>query len=448
MARFFQRSVLVWGVFLGFCPVFHGVTEEATTVLVISLDQAVEAAVEQSFSLQKSAIDLNAAQYAAAHLWSELFPSISLGAGLSYGTPLFTSQGFQVDKSGLGYSVSAGLNLSLQGGLPSAMKIIELAYQSELLNYENARQQLEIQITKTFYTLLADQNRLVFLEESLELAQKQQEKSRIAFEHGLSGELSYLQTRLSVETAKLELHKGRTAYETTLRDFLFLLGYEQTGETSQVVLEGSLAIRPLDVDPETMIHRYLAKRPDILSMRQQIERLHYQETRTILDARAPSLSLSAQWRGNGGGSGDFSDTLSGSLNLSIPLDPWIPGTKKSQSITEASTAVEKARLDLKNTEHTAISQIRSLTANLRSSWDSIAIARFRAEIAERTYTLTEQGFQQGTVEFLELEDTRRKWAEARQQLADGELAYGLMILDLAAALNIDWRSIAQNGNES
>ncbi|MDR1301117.1 MAG: TolC family protein [Treponema sp.] len=448
MARLFQRAALVWGFFLGCCPVFRGVTEEAATVLILSLDQAVEAAVEQSFSLQKSALDLNVAQYAADHLWSELFPAISLGAGLSYGTPLFTGQGFQVDKSGLGYNVSAGLNVSLQGGLPSAIKIIELAYKSELLNYENARQQLEIQVTKTFYTLLADQTRLDFLAESLDLAEKQQEKSRVAFEYGLIGEMSYLQTRLSVETAKFELHKGRTAYDTTLRDFLFLLGYAQTEESRPVVLEGSLVIRSLDADPETLILRYLAKRPDILSMRQQIERLHYQETRTILDARAPSLSLSAQWRGNGGGAGDFSDTLSGSLNLSIPLDPWIPGTKKSQSITEAGTAVEKARLDLKNTEHTAMSQIRSLTANLRSSWASIEIARFRAEIAERTYTLTEQGFQQGTVEFLELEDTRRKWAEARQQLIDGELAYGLMILDLAAALNIDWRSIAQHGNES
>jgi outer membrane protein TolC len=442
----FLRGVLVWGVLLLFCPVVPGVSEEALPVWILSLDKAVEAATAQSLSLQKSAIDLSTAQYAATHLWPELFPSISAGAGLSYGTSLFTGQGSQLEQSGFGYSVSAGLNLSLQGGLPSALKLIQLAYQTELLNYDQARRQLAIQVTKTFYTLLTDKNRLIFLKETLDLAEKQREKSRIAFEYGLTGELSYLQTQLSVETAKLELSKAQTAYDTALGEFLLLLGYEQTGETGQVVLEGALAIQPWETDPEPLIHQYLAQRPDIVSMRQQIERLSTEETRTILNARAPSLSLSVQWRGNGSGSGGFSDNLSGNLSLSIPLDPWIPGTKSSQAITAAGAAVEKARLDLKNTEHTAMSQIRSLTANLRSSWDSLKIARLRSEIAERTYTLTEQGFQQGTVEFLELEDTRSKWAESRQQLVAGELAYALMILDLAAALNLDWRSMEQNGN--
>jgi outer membrane protein TolC len=58
------------------------------------------------------------------------------------------------------------------------------------------------------------------------------------------------------------------------------------------------------------------------------------------------------------------------------------------------------------------------------------------QIAERTYELTEQGFQQGTVEFLALEDTRNSMAEARQQLLTDELAYKTMSLDLAAALNL------------
>jgi outer membrane protein TolC len=65
------------------------------------------------------------------------------------------------------------------------------------------------------------------------------------------------------------------------------------------------------------------------------------------------------------------------------------------------------------------------------------------QIAERTYELTEQGFQQGTVEFLALEDTRNSMAEARQQLLTDELAYKTMSLDLAAALNLRPEELAQ-----
>ncbi|MDR2397634.1 MAG: TolC family protein [Spirochaetaceae bacterium] len=436
MQRMFLTLVFM-GCVLLLGPAVPGRGEERPPPRSLSLDEAVEAAATQSLSLQKSAIDVKIAHYAATHLWSELFPSLSAGAGVSYSTPLFTGQGFRLDQSGVGYSVSASLSLNLQTGLPSAMHLIQVAYQTELLNYEQARRQLAIQVTKTFYTLLADKNRLAFLRETLDLAEKQREKSRVAFDYGLMGELGYLQTQLSMETARLELNKAQSAYDTALTDFLLLLGLGD----DPVELAGSLEIEPWEADPEALIHQYLAQRPDVQSMYKEIERLETEERRTRWNAKAPSVSLGLQWRGSGEPSGTFSDNLSGSVNLSIPLDPWIPGTKNSQAITKASAAVEKAQLDLKNTELTARSQIRSLTANLHRSWESLAIARLRAEIAQRTYTLTEQGFTQGTVEFLELETTRSKWAEARQQLMDGELAYALLLLDLYAALNLDQRSI-------
>jgi outer membrane protein TolC len=103
--------------------------------------------------------------------------------------------------------------------------------------------------------------------------------------------------------------------------------------------------------------------------------------------------------------------------------------------------VEKARLGLKNAENEAAAQIRSLAAALRDSWASIEIARLSVEIAERTYELHEEGFRLGTVESLALEDTRNSLAEKRQQLLQSELAYQTMTLDLAAALNIDWKTL-------
>ncbi|MDR3342524.1 MAG: TolC family protein [Treponema sp.] len=416
-------------------------SQKAPVSVTLTLDKAVERAVGQSLSLQKSAIDSTSAAFAATHLWSELFPGISAGAGVSYGSNLFSGEGFRFEESGLGYSLSLGVTLSLNAGLPASMKLIKLAYQTQLLTYETSRRQLEIQVAKTFYGLIAEKANLSLLEELRTLAEKQVEKNRIAFANGLIGELTLLQSRLSAETAKLTLNKARTSYATLLGEFLELLGYTQDTEA---VLEGAIEIVQIDVDPELLIREHLVKRPDILSQRQTIERLEYVQNQTALTARAPSLSLSAQWRGgsgNGGIPSGFTDTLTGSLNLSIPIDPWIPGTSKSQSINTARVNVDKARLDLKDTETGAMNEIRSLAANLRDSWSNIEISRLRVTIAERTYQLTEQGFQNGTVEFLTLEDTRNKMAEARQQLLSDELNYKTMMLDLAAALNVDWNDV-------
>ncbi|MDR2485013.1 MAG: TolC family protein [Treponema sp.] len=402
----------------------------------LSLDQAVELALKRNIPLQKNAVDLAAAGYTAHNLWAEKFPAISAGAGRSYGSNLFTGEGFQFTGSGFGYNLSLGVNLSLNAGLPYAMKIIGLAYRSSLLAYEHARRQLEIQVARAFYTLIVQKENLALLQESLQLAKKQREKNRIAFENGIIALREYMQSQVSAQTAAFNLSKAQVSYELAVMEFFTALGLDAHTEAA---LEGTVEIEQITADPERLIRTYLAKRPDIIGQRQAIELLEYTEKRTALAGRAPSLSLSAQWRGSGNGdpSGTFTDNLSGSVTLSIPIDPWIPGTKTSQSIRNAGKEIEKAKLDLENTERAAQNQIRSLTANLQNLWNTIEISQLLVRIAEETYRLTEQAFQMGTVEFLILEDTRTKLVEARQQLLADKLTYKQTMLDLAGALNLN-----------
>jgi outer membrane protein TolC len=94
-------------------------------------------------------------------------------------------------------------------------------------------------------------------------------------------------------------------------------------------------------------------------------------------------------------------------------------------------------------EDAAKMQIRSLSILLRNSWDSILIARLSFTAAQRSYQLTEQGFLSGTVESLTLQDVRNNMANARQRLLQTELSYFNMILDLSAALNVDWKNLIQ-----
>lgn len=418
--------------------------EENPETLFLSPEQAVELALNQSLNLRKSSIDLNTAGIAANNLWAEVFPDISLSGGVSYQTPLLTGTPF-TSSNGFGYSASAGLSLSLRPSLSQTMKILDLTYRTQLLSYENARRQLEIQVIKNFFSLLAEKQNLAHLGEIKTLAEQQLEKNQTAFANGLIGQLAVLQSRLSAETARLNLIQSEAAYTVKLREFAALLGLEQEAASpAKIVLEGELQIARIHADPEQLIRDRLGNRPDIVSQRQNIERLELIRRQTLQNSRSPSLSLSAQWRGTGPGTNGFSDSLSGSLTLSIPVESWIPGTKGHQAIGAAEAGVEKARLDLKDTENRAMQEIRSLAENLKASWDSIEIARLRVEIAERAYELTAEGFRNGTVESLTLQEARNDMAQARQQLLNGELAYQTMSLDLAAALNIDWNALTRS----
>ena len=406
---------------------------------ILTLDRAVELAVENSVDLRRRLIDLRSAEYAANHLWAELFPGLSAGLGLSYGSALFTGEGFQGSAENLNYTANLGLSLQLNPSLSPAMRIAALAWQTGLSDYENARRLLAVSISGTFYSLIAEKEKLSLLEGTRALADLQLEKAGTGFQNGLVKELDYIQSRLGAETARLDLRKAEAGYADNLGKFLALLGLEQAAPP---ILEGEIRIARFEADSEELIRQYLPSRPDMKSRRQEIERLVLAERQKAGSGRAPSLNLGAQWQGGssstgGGMGGDFSDRLSGSLTLNIPLDGWIPGTKTSQSIRTAGADIEKARLSLREAENEAMQSIRSLVTGLSNSWESIELAELSMQLAERTYELAEEGFQNGALELLALEDNRNKMTEARQRLLDDRLAYKKMMLELSSALNID-----------
>jgi multidrug efflux system outer membrane protein len=407
----------------------------------LSLEEAVSLALEYNLNLQKDRIDLEASGYSEKNLWSEIFPSINASARAGFSNALFSGSGSSQD-SVLSYSAGLGLSLSLNAGIPYAMRSIKLAHQGNILRYEDACSQLSIQVTKKYYSLVAEKNNLLLLEEILSLAQKQYEKSEVSFRNGLLGELSLLQSGLAVENARYNLISASTAYANSMAEFLAMLGMPSD---SRVTLLGEVNIVRINTDPEALITEHLPLRPDIVRSTQEIERLRYAHTQSLLQNRAPSVNLSLDW--NVSSFDPLAERLSGSANLNIPLDSWIPGTARNQTVRRTDGALEKARLDLAIIQDAAKNQIRSLAALLRNSWDSITIARLGFSTAQRSYQLTEQGFLNGTVEALALEDARNNMANARQRLLQSELSYFNMILDLSAALNIDWKNLIQTFGE-
>jgi multidrug efflux system outer membrane protein len=416
--------------------------------LTLTLDNAVERALRHSIELQKSRITLNDGEYSSKRLWAELFPTINASAGISYGNaPLFTgtAEERRIGEHNFGYNISAGIVLNLNAGIPYRMRLLNLAYQQQFLSHEETRRLLEIATAQHFYTLITTRENLAQLDETLGLAERQLEKHRVGRANGLISEATLLQSRLAVETARYELSSARAAYTQDLGVFLSVLGLPPE---TPAKLEGEFTIQKIDMDPEELIREYLPKRPDIEQQRQAIARLELAERQALLGSRAPSLDLSFSWQGGPSGTrpitNPFSDNLSGSATLRIPVNPWIPGTRESQTLRGAASDIEKALLDLKNTEENAAAQIRSLMVNLRNSWESLEIARLREQVAQRSYELTEQGFLSGTVESLNLETNRNNLAAARYQLLRSELMYQSLVLDLARAINVDWRQLTRS----
>ena len=416
-------------ILIGIFPLFNAYSAE------LSLEDAVTFALENSLSLKKTEIDLAASGYSVRNLWSELFPSINASASARFTNSLFSN--INPQGAGPGFGLGLNINLGLNAGIPYAMKSIKLLHQGNVLDYEDAKNQLSIRITKMFYSLVAEKNNLSLFDEVFNLAQRQFTRSETMFRNGLVGELSLTQSRLALENARYNLGMAKISYENNMADFLAMLGMP----LQDITLSGEVTIVRIEADSNALIENYLPIRPDIVSIKHQIEKLTVSNMQSILESRAPSLSLSMDWSANN--FDPYSDSISATARLSIPIDVWIPGTKRSQSLSKSRDSIEKAKLDLESAENSAKTQIRSLTALLRNSWESIIIAKMSLEAAQRNYQLTEQGFSNGAIEALTLEDARNNMMNARQRLLQSELQYFNMILDLSSAININWKNLIQ-----
>jgi outer membrane protein TolC len=425
-------------IFIFFFVIQLNVSAQDGAEKELGLDEAVDLALSHNLNLKKNDIDIAASGYSEKYIWMEIFPSINATLSTGFSSPLFSGDGFELNDKTKRNSAGIGISLGLNAGLPFLMNNIRLAHQANLLKYEDARRQVSIQITKKFHSLIAEKTNLLLLEEVLNLAQRQFERNEVSFRNGLVRELAVIQSRLSVENARYNQSAANTAYANNMGDFLAALGI--TGG-DRVTLLGEIKINKINASADALINGYLPGRPDIVSAKREIERLENAERQSFYQSRAPSLNLSMDWSMSK--FNPFTDSFSATARLSIPVDPWIPGTSKEQTVRRASDSIEKAKLDLSITEDSAKTQIRSLCSQLANSWDSIVIARLGLEAAQIGYQLTEQGFRSGTVESLVLEDARNNMASARQRLLQTELSYFNMILDLSAAINMDWNNLIE-----
>ncbi|MDR0599611.1 MAG: TolC family protein [Treponema sp.] len=400
--------------------------------LILTLERAWELAEQNSVALQKRALDLDLDRVKAKSLWAQVFPSINISGGANYTIPLNSN----VKETDPSYTARLSLSLGLSAGLPYTLANISLAYKNGLLNYEQARRQLRFQTSKTFYSLLAQKDSLLVLEGSTRLAEEQLVRDRAARQNGYLGEVDFLSSSLSAERAKLSYTRALSEYRSALGDFLAVLGLDRAGGTAgNAVLEGEVEISPLKLDPEALIAARLPQRPSLAVQRNEVERLKNARMESFLSAKAPSLNFSASLGASLAKGLD--DTASAGVSVSIPIDPWIPRSQKDQAVRRAQGEYEKALLDLRDMEDSARREIRSYVENTANAWREVEIARLQVSYAQRSFELAEQGYRMGTMNFLNFETVRNRLTEARQQRLQSELNYQVLILDLAASLDMD-----------
>ncbi|MBN1997630.1 TolC family protein [candidate division KSB1 bacterium] len=407
----------------------------AANPISLTLEECLNLANKENTSLKINRLQYASDLQAKKNAWNTLFPEIAVSAAFSTTSGSGTStSNTTVNTISPGTSISLGLN----SGISEEIKQKNLALESSALTLESIEAQLSINVEKAFYYLLTLENNLKLLKTDKDIAYKRFLQAESDYSNGYISELSKLQSEMSYAKTIPTIEAAESEYRNQLRNFAHLLGMTANEEIS---LNGELKIASVNLIESELIQNNLNDRFDIRQLENEIETLQSQKNSALAGNLGPTIKIGATWNSSittenisSLGDAQWSDLLTGSISISLPLDGFIPGSKKNLALKNLDVSIAQAELNLQSVRSKAEIEILNIVEQIRTGEKNIELNELNLNLATKTYEMTEKGYTEGTVEFLELEDAQKEVLSASQKLLSSKYDYLSALLNLRFAL--------------
>ncbi|MDR1302893.1 MAG: TolC family protein [Treponema sp.] len=392
----------------------------------LDVDEAVRIALDNNLSLQRSALDLSGKQRTADRSWNTLIPSLSASAQVSHPTSI--TGAIPADVWTPGFQVSASLTLS--AATIEQIKKARADYEAGTLTFEQARQELELQVRKLFYQLiLLDANRALAAR-SLESAQARYEQSAALARAGQASHLDELSARVDRENQKPTLRNAETVYENTVDSFKALLGIPRE---RSITLSGTLDYAG---DPNRITQAARSESLESAVLLKSIETLEIQRRAAWNGAYIPSLRLS--WNSTTIYSNDTWNDNAGSFSVSlgINIDNFLPWSTAKTQIDDLNDRMSAAQMQLAESQQNQESRIAQYRRTIEKSIETIEALKLNVELALTTYELYEDAYRKGAADYQRLRDAGDSLLQAQNQVQQEQYNLIAAVLDMEKELNV------------
>jgi outer membrane protein TolC len=399
----------------------------------ITLDDAIERAIERSPSFAQSQASFANAQQDNRESFGSFLPSLSASAGSSISSTRRFDPNTDVIVSGSANSYSAGLNASVglfEGGRRFSDRArTQASLESAMAGLEDQRFQVRLETKQLFFAAL-EQSELVDVARSrVEQALQSLELVRRRAELGVATTSDSLRARLEWVNAQQNVLQA----ETTAKAARFALG-RHVGVAGPVV-----PVPPDDLDPSPLgltrddaIAVAQASSPSVLASRASAAA----SSASVGMAKAawlPSLRMSGNYSWN---NGDFS-LADGQTSWSVRLSasyPLFNGFSRESSIVRAQENERVAQMQAQDRQLAARQQTDAALDILRTSEEAIVIAQEAVAVAQEDLRVVRERYRLGVATILDLVASQIALDQAGTDLVTARYNYLLARAQLEAIL--------------
>lgn len=401
----------------------------AKDTLTLTLDQAVEIALDENPTMKVAADEIALKKVASKEAWQSLLPEASINGSLDHTLKAaemkLNNQSFKMGQDGTN-TVNAGLSINLPLFAPAVYKAMSMTKTDIELAVEKSREsELDLvnQVRKAFYQLMLAQDSYEVLQGSYKLAEDNFNIVNAKYEQGAVSEYDKISAEVqmrslkpsvisaanAVTLAKLQLKvlMGITA-DVELKTNDNLTNYETTVFANQlqdeeVGLDNNTTMKQLDLNMRLLEKNVKSLRTNFIPTLSMSFSYNYQSLYN------PNINIFEY---------NWSNSSSLMFNLSIPL-------YRASNFTKVKSArIQMRQLDWNriNTERQLNMQVTSYRNNMAANSEQVLSNKENVNQAKKAVTIAGKRYDVGKGTVLELNSSQ-------VSLTQAQLTYNQSIYD-------------------
>lgn len=425
-------------------------------VITLTVDQAVEYALQNSRDLKSNDIDLAIKERSAKYSWNVFLPDITVSGTAARTTDIDSTlnqmnamQGLAAINGGvprmleaeekyhwaLVGNINAQLNLSL--AYIYSIRAAKAGYEGGKITWEQSQKQTIMNIKKLFYGLLLQQESLEIQRMSLENARQRAAQAQINFNNGRIPQLQFFNAQVTYENQRPEVETAERSFNQQLDTFAFLIGMPVG---TKIELSGSIEPEYVSVTTEELLEKYGEKNLDLRALQNNIDILNMNLKALNLSSYTPALILSYGYQPTGtwwSGDLDFADQGSLSITLAFNITNMLPWSANRQQAQDLKDNILKLNLTMETLTENQKVQVRKAVDTLNQAREQIDSMGRTVELAQRSYDMSVSSFNNGRMELLDVRDAQTQLNQAMLGQLNQKFNYISALMDLEYELNSD-----------
>lgn len=413
----------------------------------LTLQQCLNIGIENNLQLKIARGEIVKGKHNISENRARLLPQINFAASLNdnFDPPVSVTDGtaygktYNVTKT-LQYNSSAALQLQMPLYSQTALTAVDIAKTLDQLNqlsYEKAREDLMVQISKTYYLIQNTTEQISIVNDNLRRFKELRDITQAFYDNGMALEVDLKRINVKIENMNVQLANAQAMLTEQYNMLKYVIDYPAE---SDIVVEGK-SVDEIDDATLSGLNTSLYE----LQLMAKKQTLAEQQKKLAKDGYLPTLSLTGSlaftaytdkfknWFHSGESNHWYRSDGIG-LSLRVPV---FDGFEKRSKIRKAQAELDNAKLSFENTLKNMQTQYANAVNDLGNNRRNYFKQRDNYILAEDIYAVTVDRYREGIVSMVEVLQDEMSMSDAQNNYLSAHYNYqvsNLQVLKLTGQL--------------